>query len=72
MFRWEVIQQITIKSNDFAVEPELTAKIFKNKRLRVYELPISYYGRTYEEGRRFPGGTGWRAMIALIKYRFMN
>ena len=72
MFRREVIQQITIKSNDFAVEPELTAKIFKNKRLRVYELPISYYGRTYEEGKKISWRHGVGAMIALIKYRFMD
>jgi hypothetical protein len=72
MFRREVIQQITIKSNDFAVEPELTAKICKNKRLRVYELPISYYGRTYEEGKKISWRHGVGAMIALIKYRFMD
>ena len=72
MFRREVIQQITIKSNDFAVEPELTAKIFKNKRLRVYELPISYYGRTYEEGKKISWRHGIGAMLALLKYRFMD
>ena len=72
MFRREVIQQITIKSNDFAVEPELTAKIFKNKRLRVYELPISYYGRTYEEGKKISWRHGIGAMVSLIKYRFMD
>ena len=72
MFRREVIQQITIKSNDFAVEPELTAKIFKNKRLRVYELPISYYGRTFEEGKKISWRHGIGAMVSLIKYRFMD
>ena len=72
MFRREVVQQITIKSNDFAVEPELTAKIFKNKRLRVYELPISYYGRTFEEGKKISWRHGIGAMISLIKYRFMD
>jgi glycosyltransferase involved in cell wall biosynthesis len=72
MFRREVIQQITIKSNDFAVEPELTAKIFKNKRLRVYELPISYYGRTFEEGKKISWRHGIGAMLALLKYRFMD
>jgi glycosyltransferase involved in cell wall biosynthesis len=72
MFRREVIQQITIKSNDFAVEPELTAKIFKNKRIRVYELPISYYGRTYEEGKKISWRHGIGAMLALLKYRFMD
>jgi glycosyltransferase involved in cell wall biosynthesis len=72
MFKREVIQQISIKSDGFSVEPELTAKIFKNKRLRVYELPISYYGRTYEEGKKIFWKHGIGAMLALIKYRFMD
>lgn len=72
MFKREVIQQINIKSDDFSVEPEITAKIFKNKRLRVYELPISYYGRTYEEGKKISWRHGVGAMLALIRYRFVN
>ena len=47
MFRKEVIETIRIQSDGFSVEPELTAKICKNKRWRIYELPISYYGRSY-------------------------
>ncbi|MCX5841601.1 MAG: glycosyltransferase family 2 protein [Deltaproteobacteria bacterium] len=72
MFKREVIQQITIKSDGFSVEPELTAKIFKNKSIRVYELPISYYGRTYEEGKKIFWRHGIGAMLALLKYRFMD
>jgi len=72
MFRSEVIRQIRIRSDDFSVEPEITAKIFKNRRLRVYEMPISYYGRTYEEGKKISWKHGIGAVAALIRYRFTD
>lgn len=72
MFRKSVIDNIRIKSDDFAVEPELTAKILKNKSLRVYEIPISYYGRTYAEGKKISWKHGFGALWALLKYRFVN
>lgn len=72
MFRKEVIRNITIRSNDFSVEPELTAKILKDKRLRIYEVPISYYGRTYAEGKKISWKHGFGAIAALVKYRFMD
>lgn len=72
MFRSEVIRQIRIQSDDFSVEPEITAKIFKNRRLRVYEMPISYYGRTYEEGKKISWKHGIGAVAALIRYRFTD
>jgi glycosyltransferase involved in cell wall biosynthesis len=72
MFRKGVIDKISIKSNDFSVEPELTAKILKNKALRVYEMPISYYGRTYAEGKKISWKHGFGALWALLKYRFVN
>lgn len=72
MFRSEVIRQIQIRSDDFSVEPEITAKIFKNRRLRVYEMPISYYGRTYEEGKKISWKHGIGAVAALIRYRFTD
>ncbi|MFA5142633.1 MAG: glycosyltransferase family 2 protein [Candidatus Omnitrophota bacterium] len=72
MFRKGVIDNIRIKSNDFSVEPELTAKILKDKRLRVYEVPISYYGRTYAEGKKISWRHGFGAIWALLKYRFVN
>jgi len=71
VFRRDVIQSITIRSNDFAVEPELTAKVFK-KGLRVYEAPISYYGRNYLEGKKIRWFHGLGAIWALIKYRFVD
>jgi len=72
MFRREVLETITIKSNGFSVEPELTAKICKNKRWRVYEIPISYYGRSYAEGKKITWKHGFSALLTLCKYRFMD
>jgi glycosyltransferase involved in cell wall biosynthesis len=72
MFRREVIETIEIKSDGFSVEPELTAKICKNKQWRVYEIPISYYGRSYAEGKKITWRHGFSALFTLFKYRFMN
>ena len=72
MFRSDVIRRIRIRSDGFSVEPEITAKIFKNRRLRVYEMPISYYGRTYEEGKKISWKHGIGAVAALIRYRFTD
>jgi len=72
MFRKEVIDGITIRSNGFSVEPELTAKILKNKKLRIYEMPISYYGRSYAEGKKISWKHGFGAIWALLKFRFIN
>jgi glycosyltransferase involved in cell wall biosynthesis len=72
MFRKDIIDCITIRSNGFSVEPELTAKILKRKNIRVYEMPISYYGRSYSEGKKIRWVHGFSALAALIKYRFMD
>ena len=72
MFKKGIIDGIKIKSNGFSVEPELTAKILKNKSLRVYEMPISYYGRTYAEGKKISWRHGFGAVWALLKYRFVD
>ncbi len=72
MFRKSVIDNIKIESNDFSVEPELTVKILKNKSLRVYEVPISYYGRTYAEGKKISWKHGFGALWTLVKYRFTD
>lgn len=71
VFKKEVIEAIDVKSRDFAVEPELTAKVFK-KGCRVYEIPVSYYGRTYQEGKKITWKHGFGAIWALIKYRFVD
>ena len=72
MFRKNVIETIRIRSDGFSVEPELTAKICKNKQWRVYELPISYYGRSYAEGKKISWKHGVSALWALLKYRFTD
>ena len=69
VFRKEVLNQIVIKENRFGIEPEITAKIAKIRpRLRIYEVGISYYGRTYEEGKKITYKDGFRAIYAIIKY----
>lgn len=72
MFKKDVISNINIRSNDFSVEPELTAKVLKNRKLRIYEMPISYYGRNYAEGKKINWTHGFGALWALLKYRFMD
>ena len=71
VFKREILKDMHIKSNGFSVEPEITAKILK-KRLRIYEMPISYYGRTYEEGKKISWKHGFSALWALLKYRFVD
>jgi len=71
VMKLDVLKKIRIRSNDFALEPEVTAKILKMK-LRVYEMPISYYGRTYEEGKKIRWTHGFGALWAIVKYRFIN
>lgn len=72
MFARKILDGVVIRSNDFSVEPELTAKILKNKSLRVYEMPISYYGRSYAEGKKISWKHGFGALYTLLKYRFVN
>jgi glycosyltransferase involved in cell wall biosynthesis len=67
-FRREVIQSIQIKENRFGFEPEITAKVAHNKKWRIYEVGISYYGRTYDEGKKIGWKDGLRAIYCIIKY----
>lgn len=67
--RTEVLRSMTLRSNGFGIEPELTAKIFK-RRYRVYEIPITYDGRGYDEGKKITWRDGLVALWVLIKYRF--
>src|SRR5436305_13690920 len=67
MFRREVIQAIPIEENRFGFEPEITVKIAK-RRMRIYEVGISYWGRTYEEGKKIGWKDGVRALWCLLKY----
>jgi glycosyltransferase involved in cell wall biosynthesis len=67
-FRSEVLRSLDLKQNDFAIEPEITAKICL-RNLRVYELPISYYGRTYDEGKNITWRDGFKAVWVLLETR---
>ena len=68
VFRREIIQSITIEENRFGFEPEVTAKLARIKGIRVYEMGISYYGRTYDEGKKIGWKDGVRAIYCIIKY----
>lgn len=67
VFRAQLIKSIQIEEDRFGVEPEITAKLAK-KRCRIYEVGVSYYGRTYEEGKKIGWRDGVRALYAIIKY----
>jgi glycosyltransferase involved in cell wall biosynthesis len=67
--RTDVIRSMTLKSNGFGIEPELTAKIFK-RGYRVYEVPITYAGRNYDQGKKITWTAGFGALWVLLKYRF--
>lgn len=71
MFRREIIQSIPIVENRFGFEPEITAKIAK-KRCKIYEVPISYYPRTYNEGKKIGVKDGFRAIYCIIKYNLFD
>ncbi|MEE8075113.1 MAG: glycosyltransferase family 2 protein [Candidatus Binatia bacterium] len=70
-FRAEILKSIRIKSNRFGFEPEITIKIAK-KGLRVYEVPISYYGRTYKEGKKITWKDGIAAFYFLLRFRLKD
>lgn len=71
MFRREVIQSIEIEENRFGFEPEITAKVAK-RGFRIYEMGISYYGRTYAEGKKIGWKDGVRAIICILKYNLFR
>jgi glycosyltransferase involved in cell wall biosynthesis len=71
LFRREVLEEITFKSNRFGFEPEFTIKIAK-KKFRIYEVPISYSGRTYAEGKKIRWQDGVKAVFAILWFRFFD
>ena len=71
VFRREILQQITIEENRFGFEPEITAKISKLECV-IYEVGISYYGRTYKEGKKIGWRDGFRALYAIVKYNLFR
>jgi len=71
MMRVEVLRSMALASNGFGIEPEMTAKIFK-RGYRVYEVPITYEGRGYEQGKKITWAAGFVALWVLLKYRFVG
>ncbi len=67
-FRTEVLRSLDLREDDFAIEPEITAKVCM-RRLRIYEVPIAYYGRTYDEGKKITWRDGFRALWVLVRVR---
>lgn len=72
LFNTKIIQTITLQEKRFGFEPEITAKISRVPKIRIYEVGISYYGRTYEEGKKIGWKDGFRAIYCIIKYGFLK
>ena len=72
MFDTKIIQSIPLQEKRFGFEPEVTAKISRIPKLRIYEVGISYYGRTYEEGKKIGWKDGFRAIYCIVKYKFFS
>ncbi len=72
MFRREILQQVMIRENRFGIEPEVTAKISRIKNIRIYEVGISYYGRSYAEGKKIKWKDGFRALYCILKYNIFS
>lgn len=70
-FRADVLRSLDLRSDDFAIEVEITAKVCRRK-LRVYELPIAYYGRTYDEGKKITWRDGFKAIWVLVRLRLSD
>lgn len=72
IFRREVLDGMQIRSNRFNLEPEITAKVLKNRKIKFLELPISYKGRTHKEGKKITWKDGIYAAFTLLRYRLFN
>lgn len=72
MIRTDIAQSLNLKENRFGFEPELTAKLSRVPKIRIYEVGISYYGRTYEEGKKIGWKDGFRAIYCIIKYNIFS
>ena len=72
LFNTKMIQALDLKENRFGFEPEVTAKISRLHKIRIYEVGISYYGRTYEEGKKIGWRDGFRAIYCIIKYNIFS
>jgi len=72
MWKREIIQSVKLKENRFGFEPEVTAKVSRIPKVRIYEVGISYYGRTYEEGKKINWKDGFRAIYCILKYNIWS
>ncbi len=72
LFRRDIIQSLKLKENRFGFEPEVTAKVARVPKVRIYEVGISYYGRTYEEGKKINWKDGFRAIYCILKYNLFG
>lgn len=72
MFNTKMIQSILLKENRFGFEPEVTSKVSRIKGVRIYEVGISYYGRTYDEGKKINWKDGFRAIYCILKYNIFD
>ncbi|MCS6795184.1 MAG: glycosyltransferase family 2 protein [Raineya sp.] len=72
MFRTSIIKNISLRENRFGFEPEVTAKIARVPNIRIYEVGISYYGRTYAEGKKINWKDGFRAIYCILKYAMLK
>ena len=72
LFKTSIIQNIKLKEERFGFEPEVTAKVARIPKIRIYEVGISYYGRTYEEGKKIGWRDGFRAIYCILKYNLFN
>lgn len=72
MFRTEMVQKLKLNEKRFGFEPEVTAKVSRIPNIRIYEVGISYYGRTYEEGKKIGWKDGFRAIYCILKYNIFR
>ncbi|MVO11069.1 glycosyltransferase [Flavobacterium sp. TP390] len=72
IFRSEIIKNINLREKRFGFEPEITAKIARISNIRIYEVGISYYGRTYQEGKKISWKDGFRALYCILKYAILR
>ncbi len=72
LFRADIIKSLTLKEQRFGFEPEVTAKISRVPKIRIYEVGISYYGRTYEDGKKIGWQDGMRAIYSILKYNLFS
>jgi len=72
LFKSDIIKSINLKENRFGFEPEVTAKISRIPKIRIYEVGISYYGRTYAEGKKIGWKDGFRALYCILKYNIFS